>query len=160
MDRWTIPAHRFLFARDRYKAQRKGALQLDLFEPHDFDFRYKIIVTNKATRAKQVIEYHEGRATQEGLIAELKTQAPMSYAPCNTWNAYKLFLLCNIFAHNLTRELQMCYRDRDRNTSVKCPALWRFSKIGTLRKQIIQRAGCLIRPQGVLTLSMANNDAK
>ncbi len=156
---WEIAAHRFLFVRDRQKEQRKGVLQLDLFEPHDFNYRYKVIVTNKATKAKHVVEYHEGRGTQEGLFAELKTEAAMSYVPCNGWNANKLFLLSNIFAHNLTRELQMRYRERDRNTTVKRPALWKFSKIGTLRKQIIQRAGRLIRPQGVLTLSMANNAA-
>lgn len=157
LDCWSIAAHRFLFVRDRQKEQSKGVIQLDLFKPHDFNYRYKVIVTNKITNAKHVVEYHEGRGTQEGLFAELKTEAALSYVPCNTWNANKLFLLCNIFAHNLTRELQMRYRERDRNTTVKRPALWKFSKIGTLRKQIIQRAGRLIRPQGILTLSMANN---
>ena len=159
LNSWTIAPHRFLFVRDRQKGQRKGVIQLDLFKPHDFNYRYKVIVTNKATQAKHAIEYHEGRGTQEGLFAELKTEAAMSYVPCNSWNANKLFLLSNVFAHNLTRELQMRYRERDRNTTVKRPALWKFSKIGTLRKQIIQRAGRLIRPQGVLTLSMASNEA-
>ena len=126
-------------------------------KPHDFDYRYKVIVTNKMTQAKQVVEYHEGRGTQGGLFADLKTEAALSYVPCNTWNANKVFLLCNVIAQNLTRELQMRYRERDRHTSVKRPALWEFSKISTLRKQIIQRAGRLIRPQGILTLSMAND---
>ena len=146
-----------MFVRDRQKGQRKGVLQLNLFEPHVFNYRHKMIVTNKETKAKHVVEYHEGRGTQEGQFAELKTQAAMSYVPCNSWNVNKLFLLSNVFAHNLTRELQIHYRERDRNTTVKRPALWKFSKIGTLRKQIIQRAGRLIPPQGVLTLSMANN---
>jgi len=53
----------------------------------------------------------------------------------------------------------MRHRERDRNTCVKRPALWQFCKIGTLRKQLIQRAGPLIRPQGVLTLSMSTNSA-
>ena len=157
LDSWEIPKHRFLFVRDRHKEQRKGVMQLDLFKPHDFNYRYKVIVTNKSTEARNVVEYHEGRGTQEGLFAELKTEAAMSYVPCNSWNANKLFLLGNVMAHNLTRELQMRYRERDRNTTVKRPALWKFSKVGTLRKQIIQRAGRLIRPQGILTLSMANN---
>ena len=147
------------FVRDRQKDLRKGVLPLDLFEPHDLNYRYKVIVTNKATKAKNVVEYHEGRGTQKGLFAELKTEAAISTVPCTGWNANKLFLLSNVFAHNLTRELQMRYRERDRNTTVKRPALWKFNKIGTLRKQIIQRAGRLVRPQGVLTLSMANNAA-
>ena len=53
----------------------------------------------------------------------------------------------------------MRYRERDRNTTVKRPVLWRLGKIGTLRKQIIQLAGRLIRPHGVLSLSLASNDA-
>ena len=81
----------------------------------------------------------------------------MGYVPCNSWNANKLFLLSNVFAHNLTRELQMRYWERDRHMTVKRAALWKCSKIGMLRKQIIQRAGRLIRPQGVLTLSMSSN---
>ena len=157
LDSWSIAPQRFVFVRDRHKEQRKGVIQLDLFKPHDFDYRYKVIVTNKMTQAKHVVEYHEGRGTQEGLFAELKTEAALSYVPCNNWNANKVFSLCNVIAHNLTRELQMRYRERDRHTSVKRPALWKFSRIGTLRKQIIQRAGRLIRPQGILTLSMAND---
>lgn len=159
LDSWSINRHRFIFVREEHKMQKKGAIQLDMFEPHDFDYQYKAIVTNKITRAKNTIEYHEGRGTQEGIFAELKTDAAMDYVPCNTWNANKLFLLCNVVAHNLTRELQMRYRDRERATSAKRPALWKFSKISTLRKQIIQRAGHLIRPQGILTLSMSANEA-
>ena len=132
-------------------------IQLDLFKPDDFNYRYKVIITNKTTQARHVVDYHEGRGTQEGLFAELKTEAAMSYVPCNCWNANKLFLLSNVVAHNLTRELQMRYRERDRQTTVKRPALWEFNKIGTLRKQFIQRAGRLIRTQGILTLSMPNN---
>ena len=96
---------------------------------------------------------------QEELFAEFKTEAALNYVLCKSLNANKLFLLSNVIAHNLTRELQMRYRERDRKTTVKRPALWKFTKIGTLRKKIIQRVGRLIRPQGMLTLSMSNNSA-
>jgi len=65
-----------------------------------------------------VVEDHEGRGTQKGLFAELTTEAALSYVPCNTWIANKLFLLCKVVAHNLTRELQMRYRERDRHRIV------------------------------------------
>lgn len=159
LDAWNIRAHRFLFIRSCEKTQSKGVVQLDLFEPHDFNYRYKVIITNKRSRAKNVTEFHEGRGTQEGLFAELKSEAALSYVPCQHWNANKVYLLSNLLAHNLTRELQMRYDERLRNTSVKRPALWQFSKIGTLRKQLIQRAGRIIKPQGVLTLSMSANTA-
>lgn len=156
---WSIASHRFIFVRQRCKVQDKEPLQLDMFVPHDFNYQYKAIVTNKSSHAKNVTAYHEGRGSQEGLFAELKSQGALSYIPCNTWNANKLYMLCNVMAHNLTKELQMRHRDRDRNTTSKRPALWKFYQIGTLRKRIIQRAGRLIRPNGVWTLSMAENDA-
>jgi hypothetical protein len=156
---WSIPRHRFIFVRQHCNVQRKEPLQLDLFQPYDFNYQYKAIVTNKTTGATNTIEYHEGRGTQEGIFAELKSQLALGYVPCNSWNANKVYLLCNVFAHNLTRELQMRYKERDRTTTNKRPALWKFTQIGTLRKRIIQRAGRLLRPQGVLTLSMAANDA-
>ncbi len=83
----------------------------------------------------------------------------MSYVPCNTWNGNKIFVLCAILAHNLTRELQMRHQERARNTTTKRLALWKFSRIDTLRKVVIQRAGRLIRPGSVLTSSLAANDS-
>jgi len=156
---WSIAHHRFIFVRQCCKIQDKEPLQLDMFVPQDFNYQYKAVVTNKSSHAKNVTTYHEGRGSQEGLFAELKSQGALSYIPCNTWNANKLYMLCNVMAHNLTKELQMRHRDRDRNTTSKRPALWKFYQIGTLRKRIIQRAGRLIRPKGVWTLSMAANDA-
>ncbi len=156
---WTLPKHRLLFVRERAAIQTKGVLQLDLFMPRDYNYQYKVVVTNRTNKPANVIGYHEGRGTQEGLFAELKSQAAMSYVPCNTWNGNKIFMLCGIMAHNLTRELQMRHLDRERNTTMKRPALWKFSRIDTLRKVVIQRAGRLIRPGGVLTLSLAANDS-
>ena len=156
---WDIPQHRFLFVRERCKVQHKEPIQLDLFEPYDFDYQYKSIITNKTTNAAHIIEYHQGRGTQEGLFAQLKSQASLDYVPCKRWNANKLFLLCNTMAHNLNAELHMRHHPRARNTTRQRPALWVFKQLGTIRKQLIQRAGRLIRPQGVLTLCMPENDA-
>ena len=89
--------------------QRKEPLQLDLFHPNDFNYQYKAIVTNKTAGAANTVEYHERRGTQEGIFAELKLQMALGYVPRNSWNANILYLLCNVFAHNLTRELQIHY---------------------------------------------------
>jgi len=68
-------------------------------------------------------------------------------------------LLSALFAHNLTRELQMITQAPARSTRRKRPALWEFEQLDTLRRRMIQRAGRLIRPKGQLTLSMAANEA-
>ena len=156
---WKLPRHRFLFVRRRNAIQNKEPIQLDLFYPADYSHQYKVIITNKSSKPARIVGYHEGRGTQEGLFAELKSQLSMSYIPCNTWNGNKVFMLSAILAHNLTRELQMHHHERDRGTTTKRPSLWIFTQISTLRRNIIQRAGRLIRPDGTLTLSMAANDA-
>lgn len=56
--------YRFVFTRKRIQRQRKGPLQLHLFEPRDFDYDYKVIVTNKQESAKSVMLFHNGRGSQ------------------------------------------------------------------------------------------------
>ena len=44
---------RFLFIRTRSKQQQKGPIQLDLFEPHEYGYEFKVIVTSKTVNAIQ-----------------------------------------------------------------------------------------------------------
>jgi hypothetical protein len=157
MASWATRNRRFLFIRQRCQVQDKAPLQLDLFLPRDYRYHYKVILTNKATRPANVIAFHDGRGSQEGLFAELKSQAQLDYVPTRIWNGNKAYLLATVMAHNLTRALQMRHTQPLRNTTAKRPPLWQFTRLDTLRKTIIQRAGRLIRPQGQLTLSMPNN---
>ncbi|MFQ5938333.1 MAG: IS1380 family transposase [Acidiferrobacterales bacterium] len=157
MKSWSARGRRFLFVRQRCQRQHNAPLQLDLFLPCNYHYQYKIIVTNKATRPANLVAFHDGRGAQEGVFAELKSHAQFDYVPTNTWNGNKLYLLANVMAHNLARTLQMRQSPPARNTTAKRPPLWRFTRLDTLRKTLIQRAGRLIRPQGKLTLSMTNN---
>ncbi|MCP4936306.1 MAG: IS1380 family transposase, partial [bacterium] len=100
-----------------------------------------------------------GRGSQEGIFAELKSQNALSYVPTRTWRGNQVYLLSAVLAHNLSRELQMITRAPSRTTQEKRPALWDFEQLNTLRRRIIQRAGRLIRPQGWLTLSMSTNQS-
>ncbi len=103
--------------------------------------------------------FHNGRADQEGLFGELKSQAQMDYIPVRRLGGNQFYNLAAILAHNLTRELQMVARYRDRGTTGKRSPLWSFEELKTLRHLIIQRAGRLTAPQGKLTLTMSANEA-
>jgi len=159
MDSWKIGTRRFIFVRQSILVQTTGPLQLDLFEPRDVRYQYKVILTNKPTGAASAVSFHDGRGSQEGIFAELKSQLPLGYVPNNTWNANKTYLLCVFMAHNLGRELQMRHGVAQKRSGKKRPAHWRFVQLETLRKTVIQHAGRLIRPQGKLTLSMSVNTA-
>ena len=155
---WNL-RHRFLFIRTRVKQQSKDPVQLDLFTPHQFGYEFKVILTNKRLRARKVLAFHNGRGSQEGLFAELKSGNQLDYVPTRTWGGNQIYLLSVLLAHNLGRELQMIAHPPSRMTLEKRPALWDFVRLDTLRCRLIQRAGRLIRPQGQLTLSMSANQA-
>lgn len=63
------------------KKQRKEPVQLELFVPHEEGYEFKVIVTNKQGKAKGILLFHNGRASQENVFSELKDQCQMDYVP-------------------------------------------------------------------------------
>jgi len=164
VDRWGFPlwwkpkawnhSFRFVFVRTRVKKQSKGPIQLDLFVPHEYGYEFKVILTNKALSIAKVVAYHEGRGSQEGIFAELKTHCQAGYVPVRTCLGNPMYLLAGILAHNLMREFQMLTTPRCRGTTEKRTALWAFERLDTLRDTLLRRAGRITRPQGKLTLTI------
>lgn len=150
---------RFLFIRTTNRRQYKGLVQLDLFIPYEYGYDFKVIVTNKTTKAKNVLLYHNGRGAQEGIFAELKSQAQMDYIPSFRQVGNQVFTLTAVLAHNIIREMQMMANEKQRATTDRRTPLWIFEQLDTIRRKLIQRAGRLTRPQGSLTLTMSANDA-
>ena len=151
--------YRFIFTRKKTKKLRKGPLQLHLFEPRDFNFDYKVIVTNKSQSAKNVVLFHNGRGSQECVFGDAKNDAALDVIPSRRLAGNQLFTLCSMIAHNLSREVQMLAAPSVSRARPKRPAAWRFEKLDTLRHRIIQRAGRFTRPQGEMNLTMSANHA-
>ena len=149
---------RFIFIRKQVKRQDKSPIQLDLFKPIEHGYEFKVIVTNRIINPRKVVLFHEGRGSQEGIFAELKTHCQMDYVPVRTRVGNQLYMFAGILAHNLTRELQIQLHPRARGTTAKRAALWCFREMATLRRTLIQRAGRIIRPAGKLILSMNSNE--
>jgi hypothetical protein len=148
---------RFLFIRTRTLRQHKEPIQLDLFIPHETGFDFKVIVTNRSLGPRHVVAFHEGRGSQEGIFSELKSQCQMGYVPVRRRVGNQIYFLAGLFAHNLTRELQMMTTPPVRKTTSGRAALWAFEKLETLRNTLLHRAGRLTRPQGVFTLTLNAN---
>ena len=151
--------YRFIFIRRRNKKQHKGPLQLDLFEPRDFNYDYKVIVTNKLESAKAVVLFHNGRGSQEAIFGDAKTDVALNVIPSRRLAGNQTFTLCAMMAHNLSREIQMLVQPSVPRALAKRPAVYAFERLDTLRHRIIQRAGRFTRPQGKLTLTMSANHA-
>jgi len=148
---------RFLVIRTKTKQQQKLPVQLDLFEPYEYGYEFKVIITNKTLGARRVAAYHEGRGSQEGVFAELKSHCHLDYVPVRSLYGNQTYLLAGLFAYNLIRELQMQATTPARSTNAKRASLWVFEKVDTIRKTLIQRAGRLTRPQNMLTLTISAN---
>jgi hypothetical protein len=152
-------AFRFIFTRKKTRKQHKGPMQLHLFEPRDFNYDYKVIVTNKFESAKTIVLFHNGRGSQEAIFGDAKNDVALDAIPTKRLAGNQIFTLCAMMAHNLSRELQMLAAPSASKALVKRPAAWAFEKLDTFRHRIIQRAGRFTRPQGELTLTMSANQA-
>jgi hypothetical protein len=150
---------RFVFTRKKYKKAIKGPLQLDLFEPVDREYQYKVVVTNKTESAKAVVLFHNGRGSQESIFGNAKNDTALSVIPCKKLVANQVFTLCSMMAHNFSQEMQMIAHPASDRAKPKRPSAWKFQKLDTIRHRIIQRAGRFTRPGGQLTLTMNSNQA-
>ena len=147
---------RLLLLRKRRLVQRKGPLQLDLFEPRDHTYEFKVVVTNKVGQhPRTVLQFHNGRGSQEKLIGEVKQHAAFDVIATRTLNGNRLFTMAGVLAHNLAREIQMRARPPMRSTWPKRPAVWVFQSLGSLRKRVIRRVGRFVHPNGRLTLRLS-----
>ena len=152
-------SYRFIFTHRKTRKQHKGPIQLDLFEPRDVNFDYKVIVTNKREAAKAVVLSHNGRGSQEAIFGDTKTNCGLSVIATRKPAGNQIFTLCSMMAHNLSRQIQMIAAPAALRAMPKRPAALEFKTLSTIRHRIIQCAGRLIRPQGDLTLSMSANRA-
>ena len=104
---------------------------------------------------RPLVEFHNGRGSQEGIFGELKSHCQMGYVPVRSCLGNQLYLLAGLLAHNLVRELQMATTPRARRTTAKRATLWAFERLDTFRGGFLQRAGRLTRPHGKLTLTLS-----
>jgi hypothetical protein len=156
-DCWS-KTYRFVFVRQRHKKIKKGPIQLDLFEPMDHQYAYKVIITNKGTSAENVLQFHNGRGAQEKIFGECKQFAAMDYIPFRRQLSNRIYLASSVLAHNLGREIQMDHKSRVRQTTTNRAPLWIFESLGSLCRRLIQRAGRLTNRSGRLVLTMNANE--
>ena len=141
------------------KVQSKEPVQLDLYEPFKTGCDFKVVISNKSLLVSRLIDFHNSRKSQAGIFGELKSENALAYVPTRTWTGNQTYMLAALLAHNLTREMKMRTHAPQRKTNPKRASLWQFMNINTVRRQLVQRAGRLIQPQGILVLSMSANTA-
>jgi len=142
--------------RQRVPVPKQGPMQLELFEPVQREFEFKVVMTNKHIGAGPLLQFHNGRGSQEATFAELKSQVSMEYLPSRRLVANQVYLLSSLIAHALSREIQMRAAPPrfEANTPTRA-CLWFVERIDSIRKRVIQRAARLTKPAGRLVLTLA-----
>jgi len=155
--RWSRQ-HRFVFVCVEKDVPEKGPLQLDLFEPVDRQYEYKVIVTNKDVGLGAVTRFHDGRGQQENLFGQMSTHCHTQHVPVRHRRGNEAYLMAGCMAQNLLRELQMRTQPRQRATNASRTPLWAFLNPQTWRQRWLNRAGRLTRPAGELTLTISGDE--
>ena len=140
-------------------ADRTRSVELDLFRPVEYGYEFKAIVTNRRTEPRNIVAFHEGSGSQEGILAEPGTHCRMDCMPVGTRVGNRSHMFAGIPARNPTRELRIRIDRRTRGTTPKRAALRCFRGMGTLRRTPVRRTGRIIRPGGKPILPMSGNDS-
>ena len=143
--------------RKRVMHRTRKNYQLDLFDPNNGTFEYSAAATNLSLKAPALWRFMAGRGMHEKAIGELKTGLGFDTIPTHDYNANSAWQQFVILTHNLLTNFQTETGLTKRNRTWKNTNRWPLKSIRTLRFEIINRAGCLLRPQGRLTLRLHPN---
>jgi hypothetical protein len=131
--------------------------QLDLFDPDDGYWEYSAVASNLGFTISALWRFMCGRGAHEKVIGELKTGLAFNTIPTNHYGANSAWQQLVALAHNLLLNFQAAAGAERRSRSRKSTAVYRFSQVRTLRFELFNRAGQLVRPQGTACLRLAAN---
>ena len=131
--------------------------QLDLFDPDDGTFEYSAVATNLSLKVRSLWRIHGRPWRARKAIGELKTGLGFDTIPTQDYHANSAWQQFVILTHNLLANFQIETGLTKRNRTLKNTNRWPLKSIRTLRFELINRAGYLLRPQGRLTLRLQPN---
>jgi hypothetical protein len=161
-EQWLEPWARsvsIVIYRKRVAHETKKNFQLDLFDPADGHYEYSAIVTNKAIGGPALWWLMCGRGTHEKVYGELKNGFAFDSVPTQRYEANSAWQVLSVIAFNLVRWFQAVSTGQTRTGNRKRRTLCLFESIHTLRFELFNRAGLLVRPAGRSVLDVGNNPA-
>lgn len=133
----------------RLVIQRWREAQLSLFEPQGY--RHYVVATNRdELSASEVVWFHNKRGQVENSIKELKLGFGMEQMTSGNFRANALWFALGVLASNLVQGMKLLFLDPE----------WKSKTVATLRWQLIQVAGRLIRHGRRLILRLATSGDK
>jgi hypothetical protein len=124
--------------------QRWRDPQLALFEPNGYCY-YVIATNGDDLSPEELIRFHNQRGQVENHIKELKIGFGMEQAPSGDFRANALWFALGVLAYNLAQAQKLLFLDPE----------WKSKTIGTLRWQLWETAGRLVRHGRSVILRLA-----
>jgi len=144
--------------RKRVHHQTKKNFQLDLFDPDDGTWEYSAVATNTSFDARRLWRFMCGRGMHEKTIGELKSALALDTIPTNHYSANSAWQQIVVLAHNILTSFQIETGANQKPRTQKCTTLWFLKTANTLRFELFNRAGQLLRPAGRPVLRLTDTD--
>jgi len=156
LDAWDLKL-RVVMYRKKVKHKTRRNYQLDLFDPNDGYYEYSAVATNLTYDGKELWRFMCGRGNHEKVIGELKSGFAFDTIPTNRYMANSAWQQLVVMAYNLMTNFQMDCSAPKRKRSKKRTTIYTLKSIQTLRFELLNRAGQVIRPSGMTVLRICKN---
>ena len=114
------------------------------------------MASNLPLKIRPLWQFICGRGTHEKAIGELKNGLALDTIPTNHYGAWQQLV---ILTHNLLTNFQIETGALKRRRSLKRTTRWILKNARTLRFEIFNRAGRLVRPNGRTVLRLLKNSS-
>jgi len=153
---WDMELRVVIYRKRVHHKSRKN-YQLDLFDPDDGYYEYSAIATNLSWNPHRLHSFMCGRGAHEKAIGQLRNDLAFDTVPTNHYGANSAWQQIVALAHNLLVNFQIETGARRRNRSYKRTPLFELKSVRTLRFEVFNRAGRIVRPDGVTILRMSKH---
>ena len=153
---WNRTLRVVIYRKRVFHPTRKN-YQLNLFDPDDGTFEYSAVTTNLDLSAENLWWFMAGRGVHEKALGQLKSGLAFATVPTNHYGANSTWQQLVVLAHNVLTNFQIETIADKRPRSKKRTGMYFLRSAQTLRFELINRAGEIVRPNGRTTLRMGAN---
>lgn len=153
---WNTHLRVVIYRKKVHHPTRKN-YQLNLFDPADGTYEYSAVTSNLGLTARNLWWFMCGRGAHEKAIGQLKNGLAFATIPTNHYGANSAWQQIVTIAHNLLTNFQIETGAASRARSKKRTALYILRSPQTLRFEIFNRAGEIVRPRGKAVLRLSDN---
>jgi hypothetical protein len=153
---WNRDLRLVIYRKQVFHRTRKN-YQLDLFDPDNGTYEYSAVATSLSLSPRKLWNFMAGRGEHEKVIGQLRSGLAFASVPAQRYGANSAWQQLVTIAHNLLVSFQIDTGAHRRNRTDKRTCLYELKTAQTLRFELFNRAGRIVRPGGVTVLRLSRN---